>query len=61
MPEESIFSWVTPAAALRFENIGKASYRLPSNEMKEGELVRKDQVIAAVTEEAIELKKKLVD
>ena len=27
----------------------------------ESELVRKDQVIAAVTEEAIELKKKLVD
>lgn len=41
--EENIFSWTAPAAAVRFENPGEVSYRLPNGQRREGRLFRKDQ------------------
>lgn len=32
--EESIYSWVAPISSVRFENPGKASYRLPNGHIK---------------------------
>lgn len=41
--EKSIYSWVAPAAALRFENPGDFSYALPGDKISKGILSRKDQ------------------
>lgn len=43
LSQESIFSWMTPAARLRFAEIGPTSYALPDGGSWSGELVRKDQ------------------
>ncbi len=42
-PEESIYSWVTPAARMRFESPGRVSYIRPDGSEKIGDMVRKDQ------------------
>src|SRR5581483_1260636 len=41
--KDSIYSWVAPAAAIRFEKPGRFSYILPSGRKRGGELLRKDQ------------------
>lgn len=41
--EEGIYSWITPAATLRFETPGTASYKRPDGKVEAGELARKDQ------------------
>jgi DNA helicase IV len=41
--EENIYSWITPAASLRFEKPGSASYFRPDGNKQEGQLSRKDQ------------------
>ncbi len=41
--EENIYSWITPAAALRFEKPGSASYLRPDGNKQVGQLIRKDQ------------------
>lgn len=41
--QESIYSWIVPAAVMRFENPGKFSYKSPNGNMIEAELLRKDQ------------------
>ena len=40
--DESIYSWITPAAALRFENPGVASYGRPDGKTQTGLIERKD-------------------
>ncbi|MCK5022034.1 MAG: AAA family ATPase [Candidatus Pacebacteria bacterium] len=40
--KKSIYSWTTPAAQLRFENIGKFSFTLQNNKKRFGKLLRKD-------------------
>ncbi len=39
----SIYSWITPASAMRYENIGPCEYRLPDGTRQKIELLRKDQ------------------
>lgn len=41
--DESIYSWITPAATIRFEQPGDVSYIRPDGNMQKGKLVRKDQ------------------
>jgi DNA helicase IV len=41
--EEFIYSWITPAATIRFEQPGEVSYIRPDGEVQKGKLVRKDQ------------------
>src|SRR3989338_2068463 len=41
--EQSIFSWMSPAARLRFSDIGQTSYQLQDGTVRTGELKRKDQ------------------
>ena len=41
--EQSVFSWMTPAARLRFSEIGPTSYTLPDGSVWSGTLTRKDQ------------------
>ena len=41
--DERIYSWVSPAATLRFENTGLASYKRPDGTVRKGILERKDQ------------------
>ena len=43
--EESIYSWITPAARIRFENLGEVSYTLSSGEKRNAKLSRKDQFL----------------
>lgn len=45
--EESIFSWVAPAAQVRFEEIGKFKYQLPEGKWIHGELLMKEQFMIA--------------
>jgi len=45
--DENIYSWITPAAALRFENLGKASYTRPDGSTRLGQLLAKDQYLIA--------------
>jgi len=45
--EEGIYSWITPAATLRFEAPGSASYTRPDGKIETGELARKDQYMIA--------------
>ncbi len=40
--EENIYSWITPAATLRFENPGVASYTRPDGSVQAGSIERKD-------------------
>lgn len=40
---EKIYSWITPAATLRFENPGPASYTRPDGKIQAGILLSKDQ------------------
>lgn len=40
--DENIYSWITPAAALRFENPGVASYSRPDGLVQSGIVERKD-------------------
>jgi DNA helicase IV len=41
--ERSIFSWLSPAARLRFADVGPAAYQLPDGALWHGEVTRKDQ------------------
>ena len=41
--EESIYSWVSPVASIRFEAPGDVTYKLPSGEEKKLTIVRKEQ------------------
>jgi DNA helicase IV len=41
--EQSIYSWIAPVAAIRFENIGKASYFLPDGVQKTVTIKQKEQ------------------
>ncbi len=41
--EESIYSWVSPVASIRFENPGKASYKLPDGTTKTVMIKQKEQ------------------
>ncbi len=41
--DQSIFSWMTAAARIRFAEIGSASFELPDKTTWSGELIRKDQ------------------
>lgn len=40
---EKIYSWVTPAATLRFEDLGPTSYARPDGKIQSGILLSKDQ------------------
>jgi DNA helicase IV len=41
--QENIFSWIVPAAVMRFEEPGKFSYKSPNGVVIQAELLRKDQ------------------
>jgi DNA helicase II / ATP-dependent DNA helicase PcrA len=41
--EESIYSWVAPVASIRFENLGKVTYKLPDGETKTITINKKEQ------------------
>jgi DNA helicase-2/ATP-dependent DNA helicase PcrA len=41
--EQSIYSWVAPVSAIRFENPGKASYKLPSGNIRNVTIKQKEQ------------------
>lgn len=41
-PEKQIYSWVTPIATLRFENLGAVSYVLPNGESRLGHIHDKE-------------------
>ncbi|MBS3904422.1 MAG: AAA family ATPase [Simkania sp.] len=41
--EESIYSWVAPIAAIRFENPGQASYKIPNGKIMEVNILHKEQ------------------
>lgn len=41
--DEKIYSWISPAAMLRFENPGPASYTRPDGTTQSGMLLKKDQ------------------
>ena len=41
--EEEIYSWITPASAIRYENPGAVMYMRPDGQMQKAQLVRKDQ------------------
>ena len=43
--EESIYSWVAPIAAVRFENLGPASFRIPNGKIKKVNILRKEQYL----------------
>lgn len=43
LSEESIYSWIAPIAAIRFENLGPVSYTLPSGEKKDITLLAREQ------------------
>ncbi len=43
LSEEGIYSWITPAATLRFENLGRVSYTRPDGSEQVGIVDRKDQ------------------
>ena len=42
-PTKKIFSWITPAARLRYEEIGPCAYPRHDGTLQQGELLRKDQ------------------
>ncbi|MFH1187695.1 MAG: AAA family ATPase, partial [bacterium] len=41
--DESVYSWITPAAVIRFEQPGDISYIRPDGNIQKGKLIRKDQ------------------
>jgi len=41
--ERDVYSWVTPASAIRFENPGDVKYKRPDGRMQKVKLLRKDQ------------------
>lgn len=41
--EENIYSWITPASTMRYENPGEVKYIRPDGTMQKANLVRKDQ------------------
>ena len=41
--EESIYSWVSPVAAIRFDDIGETSYKLPDGTIKKVVIKKKEQ------------------
>ena len=41
--EESIYSWTTPLASLRYEEPGPVSFQTPEDGVRHGELLRRDQ------------------
>ncbi len=43
--QRNIFSWIVPAAQIRFSDPGKFSYKLPDGRVQNGELLRKDQYV----------------
>lgn len=43
LSEANIFSWVSPIAQVRFDDIGATSYKLPGEGVRNVELLRKDQ------------------
>ncbi len=43
LTEEGIYSWVSPASSLRFENPGDVSYPTKKDKVQSGRLFRKDQ------------------
>ncbi len=47
LPEENIYSWVSPAAALRFEQPGAFSYEIKGLDNKTGVLLAKEQYMIA--------------
>ncbi len=64
--EESIYSWILPVSAIRFEDPGNAKYTKPSGNVKRLKILRKDQYmivdgkIKFLATEAIELTRKLI-
>lgn len=65
-PEKSIFSWVSPAAVIRFKTPGDFSYTLPSGKSRDGKLTRKDQFMITdqklhfLASESIDYKRELI-
>jgi len=51
VPEEHIYSWVSPIAALRFAKPGKVAYKGPDSGIRTGRLLQKDQFM--ITNEKI--------
>ncbi len=43
LSEESIYSWVAPVAAIRFEQPGDVAYKLPNRKMRTAKLLHKEQ------------------
>jgi len=43
--EREVYSWITPASAIRFENPGEVKYKRPDGRMQKAKLLRKDQCI----------------
>ncbi|MDO8509676.1 MAG: AAA family ATPase, partial [bacterium] len=43
--EQNIYSWITPVAALRFENTGPASYTRQNGTIKNGTILEKEQYL----------------
>lgn len=41
--EEDIYSWITPASSIRYENPGEVKYVRPDGQIQKANLVRKDQ------------------
>jgi DNA helicase II / ATP-dependent DNA helicase PcrA len=44
-PEKNIYSWVSPASVMRFEQCGPVKYEVPDIGIREGTLERKDQFL----------------
>jgi DNA helicase IV len=63
---ESIYSWVAPAATIRFEKPGHFSFPIPNGKTRSGELLRKDQFMISenhvryMTTESSEIDRTLV-
>lgn len=45
LPEAKVYSWVTPVARLRFEDIGDVAYKRQDGSVKQGVLLRKDSYV----------------
>ena len=43
--QANIYSWVSPAATIRFENPGEFSYKVDKGRIQKGELLKKDQYL----------------
>lgn len=64
--KEAIYSWITPASAMRFENPGNVTYKRPDGMLQEVKLLRKDQYmivggkIKFLSSEAIDSPRELI-